>query len=187
MNGEIPSTPSIPVSPGGTLPKIRIASGGARRRIGSWNRFRLFETVRDLESGTETLRRRRYGVIEARQGRLRRVLLRPFPKVVSLYEVKTALFFQCWRPSRDRCLIYYNAPWGCPGYLAIRYFLSDRQCSLRTVHAALATLDEIARLRGTLALVCDAANPRLSHRMMQRYGWTSHCEHLLGRHFIKRF
>ena len=58
---------------------------------------------------------------------------------------------------------------------------------MKTVNTALRTLDEIADLRRALALVCDAANPRLSPRLMERYGWVRHCDHLRGRHYIKRY
>jgi hypothetical protein len=143
--------------------------------------------VVNANGGAETLRRRRYGVIEVREGRLRRILLRPYPKLVSLYEVGIASLLNGFKPTRDRCLLYYNAPRACPGYLTLRYLVSDPGTSMKTIHTALRTLDEIARLRRAQAIVCDAANPRLSHRLMERYGWVRHCEHLRGRHYIKRY
>ena len=148
--------------------------------------FRFYETVTDVNAGAETLRRRRYGVLEVREGKLHRILLRPYPKMTSLYEVGLASLLNGLRPARDRCLLYYNAPRGCPDYLTLRYLISDRGTSMKTIHTALGTLDEVARLRHADAIVCDAANPRLSHRLMERYGWCRHCEHLRGRHYIKR-
>ena len=43
----------------------------------------LWETVTELTSQAEILRCRTYGVIEAADGRFRRVVLRPWPKIVS--------------------------------------------------------------------------------------------------------
>ena len=45
---------------------------------------RFFETVTDLRAAAETLRRRRYGVIEIRGGELKAIHLRPWPKLVSI-------------------------------------------------------------------------------------------------------
>ena len=46
------------------------------------------ETVHDLQAGAAVLRRRRYGVIEVAGGRLERIRLRPFPKLISLPGVR---------------------------------------------------------------------------------------------------
>jgi hypothetical protein len=48
-------------------------------------------------------------------------------------------------------------------------------------------LDEIARIKGIDALVCEAWNLRLSDRLLRRCGWERHVLHSRRRHFIKRF
>src|SRR5262245_50913348 len=123
--------------------------------------FPLFQTVADLSESAETLRRRAYGVIETADERLVAVHLRPWPKLVSGIE--------CWWDSRsfharskgNRCWLYYNQPRPCPSYLAVTYLLSSRGATLATVNVALAVLDEIARLKQTDAIVCEASNTRL--------------------------
>ena len=44
-------------------------------------------TVTDWDSGQDVLRRRRYGVIETRGGRLWSIRLRPFPKLIAWPEI----------------------------------------------------------------------------------------------------
>ena len=76
----------------------------------------LITSVTDLTRDAETLRRRRYGVIEVIDGRFHRVLLRPWPKILVGPEV---LWFGKWLHQRqhgDRILLYYNQPWRCPTF-----------------------------------------------------------------------
>jgi len=147
----------------------------------------LFETVTDLADGAELLRRRAYGVIEVAEGHFRRVRLRPFPKMVSAPEI---ILLGGWhhghRPG-DRCLLYYNQPWRFPQFLALKYVVSARQTTLRTVTRALEVLDEIARLKRSDALLCDVGNWRISTRLIARWGWKPHCPSRWHRHYIKRF
>ena len=79
----------------------------------------LFETVVDPVAQAEVLRRRRYGVIEMIDGRLKAVHLRPWPRRGSIFE---AYYFGRWwhrRRSGDRALLYYSQPWGHANYLAL--------------------------------------------------------------------
>jgi hypothetical protein len=148
----------------------------------------FLQTVTDLSRDADVLRLRRYGVIEVVDGRLRRVLLRPWPKILVGPEV---LWLGRWMHQRrggDRLLLYYNHPWRFPKFLALAYALSARETSLRSVHVGLGVLDEIARLKKSDALLCDAGNWRISERLMRRFGWTPHCpSSWWHRHFIKRF
>ncbi len=148
----------------------------------------LITSVTDLTRDAETLRRRRYGVIEVIDGRFHRVLLRPWPKILVGPEV---LWFGKWLHQRqhgDRLLLFYNQPWRMPNFLALAYALSARETSMRTVRVGLDVLDEIARLKTSDALLCDAGNWRISQRFMQRWGWEPHCPTAWWhRHFIKRF
>jgi hypothetical protein len=148
----------------------------------------LFETVTDLSRDSSVLRGRRYGVIEVVDGRFHRVLLRPWPKILVGPEM---LWLGQWLHQRqrgDRIRLYYNQPWRFPNFLALAYALSGRMTSMRSIRVGLEVLDEIARLKGSDALLCDAGNWRISERFMRRWGWESHCPTTWWhRHFIKRF
>lgn len=146
-----------------------------------------FETVTDLEEGAEVLRRRAYGVIEAAEGRFCRVLLRPFPKIVSLPDVLLLGGWYHRHYRRDRCLLYYDRPRRFPNFLVVKYVVSGRGTRCVTVRRVLDVLDEIARLKGTDALLCELTNWRISGEMMLRWGWEPHCPSRWRRHYIKRF
>ena len=146
-----------------------------------------FETVTDLEEGAEVLGRRAYGVIEAAQGRFRRVLLRPFPKIISLPDVLLLGGWHHRHHRRDQCLLYYNRPWRFPNFLVVKYVVSGRGTRYSSFRRVLDVLDEIARLKRTDALLCELANGRISGEMMLRWGWEPHCPSRWRRHYIKRF
>jgi hypothetical protein len=149
--------------------------------------MQLFETVTDLATGADALRRRRYGVIEVVEGRLCRVVLRPFPKIISVPEIAILGRWHHRRRDGDRVLLYYNQPLRFPNFLALAYVRSARRTTMATVCRALAVLDEIARLKQSDALLCDARNGRISSRVLARYGWSPHCPSRWHRHHIKRF
>jgi hypothetical protein len=147
----------------------------------------LFETVTDLADGAETLRRRRYGVIEVADGRFHRVVLRPFPKIVSAPGI---LLFGGWYHQHrrgDRLRLYYNQPRRFSNFLVLKYVESARDTSIGTAIRALAVLDEIARQKGSDALLCDVSNWRITTKMLGHWGWAPHCPSRFHRHFIKRF
>lgn len=146
-----------------------------------------FESVNNLQEGAETLRRRRYGVIEAECQEFRQIRLRPFPKLVLLPEITWLGQRHHQRRPGDRCLVYYNQPWRYPNYLAVTYILSSRDTTLATVYRALEALDEVARVKGADALLCDVANWRISTPILERLGWAPHCPSRWHRHFVKRF
>ena len=148
---------------------------------------RLFETVVDLDCGADSIRRRRYGVIEARDGLLHRVRLRPYPKIASVPEVYLLGGWYHRLMPGDCCWLYYNQPRRFPNFLAVTCFLSARHTCLATVRRVLEALDEIGRIKGVDALLCDAANWRLSTAIMCRWGWEPHCPSYWHRHFIRRF
>ena len=145
----------------------------------------LFESI-DRISDPELIRRR-YGVIEARNGQLKAIHFRPFPKIASLPEAWFDRVAKNWRSKQDRCWLYFNEPRSCPGYLTLAYALSSRGTTLATAQAALAALDELAKVKRSDAIVCDASNLRLTDRMLARYGYKKHAPKLHGQHFIKRF
>jgi hypothetical protein len=147
----------------------------------------LFENVTELQDGADVLRRRTHGVIEVAQGRLRRVVLRPFPKLISVPEI---LLLGGWchahRPG-DRCWLYYDQPRRFRNFLVLKYLVSAKGASYKTVLRAMETLDEIAYLKRSDALLCDLANFRITAPMMARHGWVPHCPSWWHRHYIKRF
>lgn len=147
----------------------------------------VFPSIHSLRDGIDLIRRKRYGVIVAQNGRLTRIYFRPWPKVISIPEVG---LLGSWRHrfrKHDECRVYFNQPLGHNSFLALRYLESGVGTSLQTVNVALAALDEIARIKGTDALLCDATNFRLSPRVMERYGWQAHKPQRWHRNYIKRF
>ena len=146
----------------------------------------LFENVTDLGTGAEVVRRRRYGVIETVHGRFVRIALRPFPKIVS--HLGGLWFGRLARLLRrgNRCRLYFNQPRRFPNFLALRYVVTTGDADFATFRRALAVLDEIARLKGVDALLCDASNLKLSDRFLARCGWEPHAPMRGHRNFIKR-
>jgi hypothetical protein len=147
----------------------------------------LLEIVTDLATGAEIVCRRRYGVIETRGGELESVTLRPWPHLLSLRELWP--LGDAWRPAgpEDRCRLYYNQPRGHEKFLALRYVACTAGASYATFRAALRVLDEIAAIKGSQALLCDASNRRLSDRFLQRMGWEPHAPMWGRRNYIRRF
>lgn len=149
--------------------------------MGKW-----IETITDLEAGAETLRSRRYGVIEVRGGRLACVRLRPWPKLASLFGVLVSQWHHRWIPG-DQVRLYYNQPLRHSNFLAVKFAVSSRHTTWASIRRALETLEEIARIKGTDALLCEPANFRISDRMLTREGWVRHTSSRWRRHYIKRF
>jgi hypothetical protein len=145
-----------------------------------------FEIVTDVNASAEALRRRRYGMIEMRAGQLHRIVLRPFPKLVSWPDLTVIGAWQHRHRTGDRCLLYYNQPRRLSNFLALKYVVSYRDATLATFRGALTVLEEIARIKATDAIVCDAANLRISDRLAERWGWEPHCPSRWHRNFIKR-
>lgn len=98
------------------------------------------------------------------------------------------LLDQHWGTRRgDWCQLYYHQPLGSRHFLSLSYIRTGTDASLSTLYLAMLALDVVAQVRGSHALVCHVTNRRISDRLMQRWGWQSHCFHWRGRHFIKRF
>jgi hypothetical protein len=133
------------------------------------------------------LRAGRHGMIEVVDERLVAIRIKRLPFWATMLDV-------CWwgprhhaRQSGNRCRLYYTQPRSCPNFLALRYVLSDRGTSVATGRGALCVLDEIARIKGTAAIVCDVANARISDRLLARWGWEPHTRSRWHRNHIKRF
>jgi hypothetical protein len=146
-----------------------------------------FETITDLSRQADRLRPRRHGLIEVADERLVRVVLRPWPKTVSLFDVWFDRTVRHRLRTGNRCWLYFNQPASCPDYLSLRYITSTADTTLGTFHGALEVLDEIARIKASQAIVCDVSNRRISARLLARWGWEPHCPSRWHRHYIKRF
>ena len=126
-------------------------------------------------------------MIETAGGELQAVHLRPWPKLLAAPELLPLGPRYHQRGEADRCLLYYNQPRRMPNFLALKYIVSTLGTSYRTFRAALTALDAIAELKHIDAIVCDAANMRLSDRLMARLGWEPHKPQRWHRNFIRRF
>jgi hypothetical protein len=146
----------------------------------------MFTAVHNL-ADEPLLRRRRYGVIEVAEGRLVRIVLRPWPKVPIWAEARLLGDWRHrWRAGKV-CRLYYNQPFGKVNFLTLAYVQSDRDASFESFRKALTILDEIARIKEADFLVTDVANARISDRLLQRWGWSPLAEKRWHRLFIKRF
>ncbi len=147
----------------------------------------LTTTIDDWHAGRERLLRGRYGVIETAGGQFVAIHLRPWPKLLSWPEIWPAGPAYHARGEADRCLLYYNQPRRCSNFLALKYVVSTPGTTYATVRAASSVLDRLAELKRTDAILCDAANTRLSDRLLRRLGWEPHKPQRWRRNFIKRF
>jgi hypothetical protein len=147
----------------------------------------LWHTITDPLADRPTLERRRYGVIEARGGRLVAIHLRPYPLLLSRRELWLTSDNHAAAGPPDTCRLYYNQPLRASRYLALKYIETTAYTSYATFRAALTTLDWLAELKASDALVCEAANERISVRLLERFGWQPHAERVRGRNYIKRF
>jgi hypothetical protein len=143
--------------------------------------------ARSLADDADLLRQAPYGMVEIVDGQLQRIVLRRWPKLISLPEVWWLGSRYHERCAGDRCRLYYNQPRSCPNYLALKYVVSSRAATFSSLRRALAVLDEIAWLKQTDAIVCEAYNLRISDRLATRWGWERHYPTSRRRHFIKRF
>ena len=143
--------------------------------------------IEDFQQGREAIRGARYGVVETAGGRFQAVHLKPWPKLISWRDIWPVGSRYHASGRADRCLLYYNQPRSASSYLALKYVVSTQETSYATFRAALRVLDAIAELKQTDAIVCDAANSRISDRLLHRQGWEAHSPRRWRRNFIKRF
>ena len=120
-------------------------------------------------------------------GCFRRISVRPWPKVVTAPGVFLLGGLSHRLHAGDRVWLYYNQPWGFSNFLVLRYVVSARDASLRSVTRGLDVIDEIARIKRSDAILCDVGNHRIGTRLLGRWGWEPHCPTRWHRHYIKRF
>lgn len=142
--------------------------------------------VTDLIADEASVRRRRWGCIESSAGRFVSLRLTPMPKLLSVREVWPMGDRYHARGPADRCRLYYYHPRSAGDYLALRYLVTTSGAAYRTVLAALRTLDRVAAIKQSRAIVCDAANLRLSERVLRRHGYRPHAPMRWRRNYIRR-
>lgn len=91
------------------------------------------------------------------------------------------------RNDDDVCWLDYHQPRGMPSFLTLDYVRSGSLAGYKSFAGACHVLDEIARIRGAVAIVAHVSNGSISDRLLQRFGWQRHLEHWQGRHWIRRF
>ncbi len=141
--------------------------------------------VKNVAVSQQSLAKWRCGRIIVQDRKLNAVHRRWWPYVGNLFQARWDQKFP--GGSEDRCELFYHQPLSSQEFITLSYVRSTQRTSLSTFYGATLLLDEIARLKGSLAIVCHVTNDRLSDRLLKRWGWDQHCEHWSGRHFIKRF
>ncbi len=131
------------------------------------------------------LKARRAGHIVVQHGQLVAVFGRWWPYLGN--HLRAAWDQRFRQTSEDHCELFYHTAISSPQFLTLSYLHSGEKTSVSSVYAATLVLDEIARLKSSLAIVCNVTNDRISDRALARWGWESHCHAWTGRHFIKRF
>jgi hypothetical protein len=144
----------------------------------------LGRRVTDLTRQAAVLKRWPAGRIVMQNGRLVEIRCGLIPRRVSVARV----WWDNWRRPvvGDQCTLNYHGPiFG--GYLTIDYLASGRGTSLPTILGACRVLDEIAGIRGAVAIFAHISTTAVSDRLLLRYGWESHLHGTPGRHWVKRF
>jgi hypothetical protein len=147
----------------------------------------LFESCTDLGRDADRLRRRRYGMIEVIDGRLKRIVLRPWPTIPTWFEARLLGPWRHRKHGGKVCRLYYNQPRSRDNFLTLAYVESGRDAGLISFRGALAVLDEIARIKRSDFLVTDVANLRISDRLLDRWGWSPLAPRHGHRLYVKRY
>ncbi len=139
----------------------------------------------DPERDADAIRRWRCAQIVMRDGKLESVRRRWTNGSVSLAGIWFRKKFA--RPKGDVCIIDYHQPLGMRAFLTLDYVYSGTATTARTCVGACNVLNDIARIRGSLAIVTHVANESISDRLLLKHGWQRHLTHWSGRHWIRRF
>jgi hypothetical protein len=87
----------------------------------------------------------------------------------------------------DECRFYYAFPRTSPGFMSLLYVHAGEKTTYKTFHQGIAAIESLAKLNRSQAIVCQVTNDRLTERMMRRWGYVKHAEHLGRDHYIRRF
>ncbi len=149
--------------------------------------MRLFDTISNLSQYESTILQRRFGVIETHIGKLTRVHIRPWPKLLPTPDAHWLSSWQSARRQKDQCLLYYNQVIGHTAFLDLKYIVTSFGTRFSTLRRALQALDIVAQIKKSDAIVTEVFNDRIGDRLLERMGWESHLPRSRKRHFIKRF
>jgi hypothetical protein len=141
--------------------------------------------ITDIESSHDHLRRWRCGRIIVQDGKLIRVEHRLMCGSASMAQVWWQMKYG--RTDDDLVWLDYHQPIGMPAFLTLDYIRSGKRAGYRSFIAAIHLLNEIARIRGSQAIVAHVSNGKISDRLLERQGWQRHMPQWNGRHWIRRF
>lgn len=141
--------------------------------------------VSDPISGADQILRWRCGRIVMKSGRLLEIQHRLCCGSVSVAQVWWQAKYG--RTDDDLCWLDYHQPARMSDFLTLDYIRSGSRAGYKTFIGACHVLDEIARIRGSLAIVAHVTNSQISDRLLDRLGWERHLHHWNGRHWIRRF
>jgi hypothetical protein len=144
--------------------------------------------IKPIKSESEDwsgIKLRSSGVIVAHGGRFCELRIFWLPRHSTVWRVWMDQWLR--RLPHDQCRIYYRQPFAAPNYLAFDYFVSGSKTSMQTVDVALRSLDRVAEVKRSDAIVAHLKNSRISSRLLQRYGWERHLGGETSPHIIRRF
>jgi len=147
----------------------------------------ILTKVRHVRDAYECLKNKPYGMIEAHDGHLAFVQIRPFPKFISVAEAAWIGGWTHKRIQRNRVQVFYNQPVQHKNFLVAKYAVSELGTTLATMRAAFRTFMEIARLKQVDAALCQVISKRVTDRVMRYWGFEPHHPGGRGRHYIRRF
>lgn len=144
----------------------------------------LKQTITELPAQAAIVRRWPAGEIRMSGGKLLDIRCGFFARRASVARVWMESRFRS--QSRDHCALYYHSPL-LSRYLTLDFILAGPQTCLSTVRGACEMLDEVARLRGAVAIFAHVSTTKISDRLLMRLGWQRHLLSSSGRHWVKRF
>lgn len=139
----------------------------------------------DLELESSRVARLRCGRIEVTDGRLVAVHPRRMVAAASVAGVWWDIF--AGRGDHQRCEIDFHVPRGMPAFVTLDYIRAGRRAGYANFRRAVRTLEQIAIIKGSHAIVAHVTNPMITDRLLTRLGWQEHCLNWRGRHWIRRF
>lgn len=153
------------------LPRIRLAS-------------LALSPLHSIEANAEKVSSWRYGEIELFNGSLAAIYPRWWPRWGSQWESYWDSYHRVL--PADHCIAYFAFPRSAPGYMSVLYAHSGPNTQYKTIYRAVSTMDQIAKLRNSDAIVCQMVSERGTERLMNRWGYVRHALSLGDNHYIKR-
>jgi len=141
-------------------------------------------TVTDLQTQAGIVKRWPSGRIRMAGGKLLDIRCGIVARRTSVARVWLESRFRSQRT--DHCVLHYHSPL-LSRYLTLDLILAGPQTHLSTIRGACEILDEVARLRGAVAIFAHVSTTGITDRLLRRLGWQRHLMGEPGRHWIKRF